>query len=327
MAQGIGRDGIIALGIESTYKTEAASANAVIQPLNKVVFEPVIEKVRNESATGSSYGLSGLDKTTQMATTTIETKFNENTLPVLLRSWFSISTQNDTPVVGAYTHTLAYAPSQTGLTIAQVDANRGAFAITGALLESFTITQEKDYLKGSFSYTGQYIASASLSGSASTQAEFNNNHMTFAWEDVGTGVAAGSIERYELSGSATLDQYFALGSPDIASQRITEVSELLQKFTLLMPDYTYRTEFAGDQAKVTKTTITDTSTARYITGTTSPSIVFDTPISYISSFAENSDLAASNRQDLEVLAVDAPSTADAPMKITIVNGISAYAAS
>lgn len=325
MANGILRKITVGIAKETTYGVAAASPDFGLL-LTELSWDEEITRIENTAMVGGTYELNESKVAFKKLNFTMTAKVDEDVLPLLLLQKFDIaSVLTD---VTAYTHTLTYNNDNTttSYTLFWDDPDRGDLIAAGAVFENINFNaQPEGFVTVEISGMAKFPVAGATTVAFTGPREFLGRHTSFEIGDFGGALAA--FELLEITGnhSFTLsddDINFGLGSTDL-----TKLFTLNDRFELevsaMFPDYTYYDKWCLGTTQQGKVTITDTN--RIITGSsTSPSVELEYPALEIINWERDGGANDILRQNMTLLALDKIGVADAPLKITIINGVASY---
>lgn len=325
MANGILRKITVGIAKEASYGT-AAGAPTFGLPLTELSWSEEVTRTENTAMVGGTYELNESKVAFKKLNFTMKAKVDEDILPLLLLQKFDVaSVLTD---VTAYTHTLTYNNDNavTSYTLFWDDPDRGDLIAAGAVFESinFEATPE-GFIMVEVAGVAKFPVAGATTVAFTGPREFLGRHTTFEIGDFGGALASFELLSMQANHNFTLsgdDVNYGLGTTDL-TKLFTLNDRFEMEVSAMYPDQTYYDKWCLGTTQFSRVTITDT--ARIITGSsTSPSIVFDYPAIEIINWERDGGANDILKQNMTLLALDKIGVADAPLKITIVNGVASY---
>ena len=331
MAEGILRNTTVGIADEATWGTAPASADYVLNVLDYDI-PPAVDVAENESFTGSNYRVNHTVVTGTRSDVSITFKLDENSIPLILKNNFTISSAAASGETTVYDHTLTYTSSNspTSFSLFIDDAAVGDRIVSGVRFSEITFGASREgFITVTLSGQGKAAATGTVTNAISAALrEFMGGHTSFTIGDFGGSETALGLLSSELRITSELsgdDFNYSLGSTDLAALYLLTTRIELDA-SVRLSNYDLRDDFIDGQLKQSTLTITDTS--RFVTGSvasTRPSVEFTFPAMSLVDWDDDRPADELGRFDMTLLALDRPGVATAPAQIVVTNNVASYA--
>ena len=330
MSNSIGRIRTVAIAKQPDFNVEAAAPVYTLPLLDAPSVEPIVNKIKNTSALGSSYRNNDIVNSTRMSSIPLNVKIDEDHLPLLFSQRFSITTTTAAGETTVYQHTLTYT-NQTNnwFTLFLQDDNRTDYIMKNVLFGPMNFTADQEFFRGELDAAGTMITAGSFTNTIVQPKEFVGRHATFSVADFGNTLTAAQTLSIALNhdfGRTGDDVNFSLGEAngDLTTHLLTD-DEFQTEVTLLEADRTFLDEFVANQKKSWQVQLV--STDRFVNGSvanTRPSMTFGYPVGFHELWTEEAPLDTLVQETITLTATDEVGVTNAPMTLQVVNAITGY---
>lgn len=329
MANGIGRKRAFGIAAQTAFGTASETASYWLPVIDFTPGEAVTY-VENNAMIGSSYEINDAHVEGRMANPTITLKVDEDSFPLLLKTFGTLTTTTHSGDDAVYDHTIAFSSTNVRqlYTLFIDDPDRTDLTFDSFRVDSITIPiQRGQYIQVELSGVSRYPVTASHTPSLSDFKEFTAANCAFRIADTGGSLSEVSLLEAELAHNFNVSDdsdNFNLGSVDM-EQSFSKQAMFEHSVKLHFPDLTYKDKVRDNEQQQFEAKIIDTGRdVSTSTAGTNPSITFEYPQAYLAEWAEDGGADDVLKQDLTIKALDKINVSDAPVKITCVNAVTGY---
>lgn len=328
MAQGIGRLRTIGIAAQPTFGTAATVSQYVLPLLNSPTFEPIINKIQNNAALGSSYMTNEIENGSRQVSVPLEFKIDERHAPLLFQQKFEITSVTASGETSVWEHTLEYTNSTNiWYTLFFQDDQRQDYSISNVLFNNLDFTFDQDFVRVNSTAQGSYPVTATIANTVVQPNEFVGRMVAFKIADDGVATTATNVLSVESNlafGTNSEDTRFALGNEDLVVHEAT-ADEFNFTVNALQANRDFYDDFTDNTGKQFDVVVE--STDRFVSGSsnnTRPKIEFNIPYAKLTEFSDNSELDDLVQQSFTLKALDKVGEINAPMRIVVVNNVASY---
>lgn len=265
------------VAVETTRGTAEDTASMWV-PVMSMGFHDEVEKFRDESARGVMPANSGADIARNRASGDVEFYIRDDSMGYFLYNLFgSLSTADDDPEAGVYTHTFTESSTNNrkSLTLFRKDGVVNEKAARG-MIDSMTVNAVIDeYVRASLSLRSEAFADDTETPSYTAETRFRPTDITLKVGSSGSSPSGeteiSTVESVELNYNRALDEFYAFGSTspaEIANTKDTVTGSM----TLSFEDETYRDYVLDNDKKAMELKMTNTDNT--IGSSSNPSLGF-----------------------------------------------------
>lgn len=331
MSNGIGRKISIGIGGESAWGTPVASPTFYL-PVTDYSVEEVVVQAENVANLGSTYAVNDVVNAFSYANFSLTFKMDENSLPLLLKQFCTVSSTTASGETVVYQHTCDFNSTNAGtsytLFINDPDRSDNKQYISGARYDTLNISAENNgFVMVEVSGRGKYPVTTTSGVTVESPREFVGKNASFKYATYSGTLATTSILTMNLTHSFGLTDdadNVTLGS-DGLTQLYNLASRFEGEFSTLYADNTIRDDWKNGIEKQHQALFVDAG--RYIAGSvasTNPSVTFTYPRSKIIEWSRDGASDDLLKQNFKLLALDKVGVASTPIQIVVKNSIASY---